>query len=624
MKTKKSEVSSGTDGLVQSFPRGARLETVWALFAVCVVMGVRQVAAHAVYGRAGEPRSKNILAHRLTQGLITMIAILSIAAWGQSQPENGSANATLNDILVYIHTGWDSLTRSTSACGAVADTKLSAASVLYLPANFQEPKELEQMQRECKVRVAHLPQVIVKLGTTDAGSIQPPGLLYLKNNYVVPGGRFNEMYGWDSYFIIRGLLRDGRLELARGMVDNFFFEIEYYGAVLNANRSYYLTRSQPPFLSSMVMAVHEAEKASGRDDRTWLETAYSYVKRDHAMWTQAPHLAGNTGLSRYYDFGEGPAPEALQDENDVYRHVAAYFLLHPTVPAYEAQEAELPAGKASGTAFSVRVCSAESPSSCEPAQLIKLTPDYYKGDRSMRESGFDISFRFKPYGAATHHYAPVCLNSLLFKTEQDLEKMSRLLGKPSEAAEWQRLWEARRQAMKKYLWDEEQGLFFDYNFDDAQRSTYRYASTFYPLWAGVATDAQARAVVKDLSIFERAGGLVTSTQETEGQWDYPFGWAPIQLLAVEGMRRYGHNAEADRVSTEFLSTVLENFRRDRTIREKYNLVTRSSETNVKVGYAANVIGFGWTNATFVELLHALPPEKVNQIASSSRPADASR
>jgi alpha,alpha-trehalase len=571
---------------------------------------------------AGESCGGSALARRLTQGSI--IAIFSIAAWGQSQPQGNSANANLNDILAYIHTGWDSLTRSTSACEAVADTKLSAAPVLYLPANFQEPKELDQMQRDCKVTIAHLPQVILKLGTTDAGSIHPPGLLYLKNKYVVPGGRFNEMYGWDSYFIIRGLLRDGRLELARGMVDNFFFEIEYYGAVLNANRTYYLTRSQPPFLSSMVMAVHEAEKAAGRDDKAWLETAYFHVKRDYAMWTQAPHLAGNTGLSRYYDFGEGPATEALQDENDIYRQVATYFLLHPTVPAYEAPEAEVPAGKASGAAYAVRVCSAESPSSCGPAQLIKLKPDYYKGDRSMRESGFDISFRFQPYGAATHHYVPVCLNSLLFKTERDLEELSRLLGKPSEATEWQRLAEARRQSMQKYLWDEEQGLFFDYNFDDAKRSTYRYATTFYPLWAGVATDAQARAVVKNLSVFERAGGLVTSVQETEGQWDYPFGWAPIQLLAVEGMRRYGHNAEADSISTEFLSTVLENFRRDRTIREKYNLVTRSSDTNVKVGYAANVIGFGWTNATFVELLHALPPQKINQMAEAARSVAASR
>ncbi len=476
------------------------------------------------------------------------------------------------------------------------------------------------MQRVCKVTIAHLPQVIHQLGTTDADSIQPPGLLYLKNKYVVPGGRFNEMYGWDSYFIIRGLLRDGRLELARGMVENLFFEIEHYGAVLNANRTYYLTRSQPPFLSSMVMAVHEAQRAAGQDDRDWLETAYSYVKWDHAMWTREPHLAGNTGLARYYDFGEGPALEALQDEADIYRQVATYFLFHNGIPTYEGAAEDVPAGRASGSAYSVRVCgTAQSQSSCEPERLIKLKPDYYKGDRSMRESGFDISFRFGPYGAATHHYAPVCLNSLLFKTERDLEEMSRLLGKTSEAALWQKLAEARKLAMQQYLWDEGRGLFLDYNFDDQRRSTYLYATTFYPLWAGLATAAQARAVVKNLSVFERAGGIAMSVEETRAQWDYPFGWAPIQLLAVEGMRRYGYNADADRVSIEFLSTVLENFMRDGTIREKYNVVTRSAETTVKTGYAVNVIGFGWTNAAFVELLHALPPEKVAQVARRREP-----
>jgi alpha,alpha-trehalase len=448
-------------------------------------------------------------------------------------------------------------------------------------------------------------------------------LLYLKNKYVVPGGRFNEMYGWDSYFIIRGLLRDGRVELARGIVDNFFFEIEHYGAVLNANRTYYLTRSQPPFLSSMVMAVHEAQTAAGQNDRAWLETAYSYVERDHAMWTRAPHLAGGTGLSRYYDFGDGPALEALQDEADTYRQAAAYFLFHPAIPVYEGEDGDVPGGKASGSAYSVRVCSAEqSPSSCETARLVRLKPDFYKGDRSMRESGFDITFRFGPYGAATHHYAPVCLNSLLFKTERDLEEISRLLGKNSTAAEWHKLAETRKQSMQKYLWDERQGLFFDYNFDHEQRSTYRYATTFYPLWAGLASDAQARAVVKNLSTFERMGGIAMSVQETQGQWDYPFGWAPIQLLAVEGMRRYGHNAEADRVATEFLSTVLKNFERNGTIREKYNVVTGSSDTNVKVGYATNVIGFGWTNAAFVELLHSLPPQKIAQVAAAIPPATA--
>jgi alpha,alpha-trehalase len=489
--------------------------------------------------------------------------------------------------------------------------------VLYLPAGYREPKEVEQMQHDCGVKVAYLPQVIHKAGNTETDWIQPPGLLYLENKYVVPGGRFNEMYGWDSYFIIRGLLRDGRLDLARGMVENFFFEIEHYGGVLNANRTYYLTRSQPPFLSSMVMAVHDAQRAAGQDDHVWLEKAYAYIERDHDMWIRDPHLAGNTGLSRYYDFGQGPAMEALQDENDIYRQVAAYFIVHPVVLPLEAEESEVPAGRASGYPYSVRVCgTGASASSCEPERRIKLKPDYYKGDRSMRESGFDISFRFGPYGAATHHYAPVCLNSLLFKTEQDLEKLSRLLGKSSDVVRWRKVAAARKLSTQKYLWNAKQGLFFDYNVATSEKSDYRFATTFYPLWAGLATEAQARAVMKNLHDFEQPGGIVMSLRSSQGQWDYPFGWAPIQLLAVEGMRHYGYNADADRVSAEFLSTVLQNFDRDKTIREKYNVVTRSSETQVTAGYSANVIGFGWTNAAFLELLNSLPAEKASHLAQT--------
>lgn len=555
----------------------------------------------------------------------TLIATLSIGAWGQAPGRQVAGSSNLDEILAYIHAGWDSLTRSTNSCAGISDPKLAATSVLYLPADLPQPQEIEQMERVCKLTVVRLPQVIRQLGTTDAGSLQPPGLLYLKNKYVVPGGRFNEMYGWDSYFIIRGLLRDGRLDLARGMVENFFFEIEHYGAVLNANRTYYLTRSQPPFLSSMVMAVHEAQRAAGEDDRAWMESAYSYVKRDHELWTHDPHLAGSSGLSRYYDFGDGPAVEALKDENDIYRQVAAYFLFHPTSPPYENEDGSGADSGVSGSAYSVRVCgTATSQSSCEPVHFIRLKPDYYKGDRSMRESGFDISFRFGPYGAATHHYAPVCLNSLLFKTERDLEEMSRFLGKSSEAVQWQKVAAERKQSMQKYLWDEQQGLFVDYNLDTAQKSTYRYATTFYPLWAGWASEEQAQAVIKNLVIFEKAGGIAMSTQQTQGQWDYPFGWAPIQLLAVEGMRRYGYQLEADRVSTEFLSTVLQNFARDRTIREKYDVVNRSSETTVKAGYAANVVGFGWTNAAFVELMHALSSDKVNHVARAVSSTAASQ
>ena len=135
-----------------------------------------------------------------------------------------------------------------------------------MPADFPAPTAVQDLQKRCKVQVRPLPAVITAPGQVDPGKIAP-GLLYLENKYVVPGGRFNEMYGWDSYFIILGLLRDGRIDLARGMVENFFFEIEHYGTILNANRAYYLTRSQPPFLTSMIMAVYEADKAAGHENR---------------------------------------------------------------------------------------------------------------------------------------------------------------------------------------------------------------------------------------------------------------------------------------------------------------------------------------------------------------------
>ncbi|HET8827508.1 MAG TPA: trehalase family glycosidase [Terriglobales bacterium] len=555
--------------------------------------------------------------------LVVLALFFTLLKPSVSAQPSTSADADLNKIVAYIHGAWDSLTRSTLSCAGITDTKLSTTPVLYLPANFKDPVEVDTMRHQCHVDVEHLPTIADHQEASRLESIQPPGLLYLPNKYVVPGGRFNEMYGWDSYFIIRGLLRDGRVELARGMVENFFFEIEHYGAVLNANRTYYLSRSQPPFLSSMVMAVHDARVAAHQDDHAWMQRAYSYVERDHEMWTREPHLAGNTGLSRYYDLGEGPAMEALKDEAGTYRQVATYFLLHPIVPNFTVPASDVPSEKKLGQPYDLRVCGGQQGEDCGPIYSIRLTPDYYKGDRSMRESGFDISFRFGAYGAATHHYAPVCLNSLLFKTERDLESMARLLGKDDEAQRWHHEAETRKQAIQKYFWDEQQGLFFDYRFDQNQRSTYRFATTFYPLWAGLATGAQARAVIAKLHKFEMPGGIVTSLEKSEGQWDYPYGWAPLQLLAIEGMRQYGYNSEANRVSAEFLSTVLDNFLRDGTIREKYNVVTRSLETHVGAGYSANVIGFGWTNGVFLELLNALPPDQRSRISANGAPAGIS-
>jgi alpha,alpha-trehalase len=522
----------------------------------------------------------------------------------------------LKPILSYISSAWDTLTRSMTECVSVVDPKIKVAPVIYLPAEVAEPAAVHKLAADCNVRIEHLPAAIHRLGEIDTGKIQPHGLLYLPDKYVVPGGRFNEMYGWDSYFIIRGLLRAGRVDLARGMVDNFFFEIEHYGAMLNANRTYYLTRSQPPFVSSMFVDVYRAIPRD-KPDFAWLERAYADLDKDYGMWTREPHLAGETGLSRYYDFGEGPPAEAVQDESGFYRKVAQYFFLHPAQA--DDYVVEMNAGatqSVAGSPYSLQVCDVSmtmARAECEKAKPFKLSADYYKGDRSMRESGFDVSFRFGPFGAATHHYAPVCLNSLLYKTEKDLEQISLWLGHAEDAKKWSQRAEERKKLITRYLWSQEQGLFFDYNFQTNRMSNYQYASTFYPLWAGLATQEQAKAVASNLKVFERPGGLPMSTEESGAQWDLPYGWGNIEMLAIDGLRRYGHNADADRVSYEFLSTVAENFRRDGIIKEKYNVVTRSSEAHVELGYEMNVVGFGWTNAAFLELLHGLPQEMVERL-----------
>jgi alpha,alpha-trehalase len=546
----------------------------------------------------------------------------SSAAAAKSNPGQGEG---LKPILQYISSAWDTLTRSMSECQSVVDPKIKAASVLYLPAGFSEPPALQELTQDCDVRIEHLPIEIHHLGEIDTAKIQPPGLLYLENKYVVPGGRFNEMYGWDSYFIIRGLLRAGRVELARGMVDNFFFEIEHYGAMLNANRTYYLTRSQPPFLSSMLVEVYDALQKSGRADPAWLAKAYADLEKDYEMWNRAPHLAGDTGLSRYYDFGEGPPAEAVQDESGFYRKVSTYFFFHPAQADEYIVENQpgVEQKPVAGSSYTLQVCGVSSTmarADCEKHSEFKLSSDYYKGDRSMRESGFDVSFRFGPFGAGTHHYAPVCLNSLLYKTEKDMEQISQWLGRGADAARWNQRAEKRKQLITRYLWDDAAGFFFDYDIVTGQRSSYRYATALYPLWAGLATPEQAKRVAKNALAFEKPGGLPMSTEDSGAQWDLPYGWGNIEMLSVEGLRRYGYNTDADRISYEFLSMVAENFRRDGYIVEKYNVVTRSSDAHAELGYKMNVVGFGWTNAAFLELLHGLPKDMVDRLdAEQDRP-----
>src|SRR5215469_10342514 len=387
----------------------------------------------------------------------TLVALLilqgvCLAQTAVQQPAAGPQPpaAPQQNILPYIKNAWNTLGRSMNECSSISDPKFGAGatSVLYLPYGVTPPPAVAALTK-CGVKVENLPKKITGLGSVMPDQLNAHGLLYLPNKYVVPGGRFNEMYGWDSYFIVRGLLRAGRVDLARGMVDNFLFEIEHYGAMLNANRTYYLTRSQPPFVSSMFVDVYEAiRKQPGRtnasvatqDDRAWLERAYADLSKDYEMWTHEPHLAGDTGLSRYFDFGDGPPQEAVKDESGFYRKVAEYFFFHPAQgDGHLVAKGQGPTDRVAGTAYTLQVCDSQTTMSrpeCEPLREFKLSRDYYKGDRSMRESGFDVSFRFGAFGSATHHYAAVCLNSLLYKMEKDMEQISRWLGRNDEVNAW--------------------------------------------------------------------------------------------------------------------------------------------------------------------------------------------
>lgn len=487
-------------------------------------------------------------------------------------------------------------------CTSLVDPKITTRPVLYLPADFAEPPQVAALRSKCGVDVERLPVRIDHLG--QQVPVSTPGLLYLPNVYVVPGGRFNEMYGWDSYFIILGLLHDREVDVARGMVENFFFEIEHYGGLLNANRTYYLTRSQPPFLSSEIREIWDADVAAGRRQQalTWLAQAYSYAQRDHALWVSDAHRAGDTGLARYFDFGEGPVPE-MADDDAYYQNVISWLLAHPEANAHYLVDG--PANPTSGDRAKLTAISCDPGISavCARAHIGGhwLTKDFYKGDRAMRESGFDPSFRFGPFSGSTHHFAPICLNSLLYKYETDLAWMATQLGKPDEAQRWNDAAAARKAAINRYLWNAGNGIYVDYDYTTGKQSRYPYITTFYPLWAGAASPEQARAVEANLQLFNYPGGMAMSTFNSGVQWDLPYGWAPVMWLAVDGMAKSGDMKDAALVSREFMKTVRDSFACDHTIREKFNVVSGSSTIQVTTGYRQNVVGFGWTNAVYLKM-----------------------
>ena len=570
---------------------------------------------------------------KLLRLLLLALAAIGISfASAQETPQPSGATAANKPpdpaaTLAYINTAWDSLTRSMTECHSLVDIKVTANPILYMPAEVPAPTDVAALSEKCHVTVASLPRRIEMLGNVMPDELPAAGLLYLPNPYVVPGGRFNEMYGWDSYFILLGLEADHREALAKGMVDNFLFEIEHYGAVLNANRTYYLTRSQPPFLTSMIRAVYEnpasfpATPEGRKQARAWLEHAYVLAEKDYSTWTRPEHKAGMTGLARYFDYGAGPVPE-MADDNTYYSDVIHWLVAHPHAAsggeagaAYLVKSTEHP-NDAEAARLKQTSCDAKASVVCMRAYAdgYRLSKDFYLGDRAMRESGFDPSFRFGPFDGSTHHYAPVCLNSLLYRYERDLQHIALLLGKGTEAARWGKRAQMRNGAIHRYLWKPQQGVFADYDFIKHKSSDYAYISSLYPLWAGVASREEAKKVVTKLNLFERPGGLSMSSYESGMQWDEPFGWAPTNWVSVAGLEATGFRDDAKRLAQKWDATVDQGFANDGTIREKYNVLSGTANVQVSAGYKTNVIGFGWTNAVYLKMKQVIAENSASNAA----------
>ncbi len=433
-----------------------------------------------------------------------------------------------------------------------------------------------------------------------------PGILSLKlyrkpdgkitaTPFVVPGGRFNEMYGWDSYFITLGLLQDGKVALAKSMVDNFIYEIDHYGKILNANRTYYLTRSQPPFFTSMALAVYQ-ELPKNEETKAWLkEVLEAAIKQYNNYWMGPNHLT-KTGLSRYYDNGIGPPPEV---EPHRYHYLYAEY-----AKKYNMSEEQFKDEYLSGR---LKVPSLDT---------------FFKNDRAMRESGNDASYRLQ-YDCID--LVTVDLNSLLYKEETNIADIIsdefngevRLgNGKVEKSSTWYEKAVKRKKLMTKYLWDAKAGMFFDYNFVTRRQTGYVAATTFYPLWANLATKKQAEELVKHaLPLLDLPGGIVGSTEKSRGpitkdrpqtQWDYPFGWSPQQILTWVGLKNYGYGKLARELAYKWLYTITVNaYNYNGTIAEKYDMVTRSSQVFAEYGNVGTKFsyitrqGFGWTNASYV-------------------------
>lgn len=406
-------------------------------------------------------------------------------------------------------------------------------------------------------------------------------LLPLPNDYVVPGGRFSELYYWDSYFTMLGLAASGRHDLLRCMAGNFAHLIDTYGHIPNGNRTYYLSRSQPPVFALMIELFEQHDICEAikylpqlcKEYSWWMQGAAAL--RPGEAHRQVVCLDGGALLNRYWDDRDTPREESYRE--DVF---TARRSPRPAAEVYR----ELRAGAASGWDFSSRWC-----------------------------DGNDLAH------IRTTSIIPVDLNCFVWKMEQQIALLSRKAGQADQATLFEKREQARHAAIDRFLWNEASGAYLDY---DWQRRTPRQAlnaATSTPLYVQLASPLQARQVghaVQERLL--RPGGIDTTEVQSGQQWDRPNGWAPLQWLAIGGLSRYGQEALAEDIAHRWLCTVSHLYRRESKLVEKYVLDTSPNGTlGGSGGEYPLQDGFGWTNGVTRRLLHERPKHAAHRARAAS-------
>lgn len=437
-----------------------------------------------------------------------------------------------------------------------------------LPKTAATPAVPAAAKRSLREHIAALWPMLTRPATPHSAQSSQLGF---SRAHVVPGGRFREVYYWDSYFTLLGMTRDGHASMATDMVDGFADLIRDYGHIPNGTRSYYLSRSQPPFFFLMAGLTSPADPVAGQ------ARVLTALKAEYAFWMAgeqdvkpgeaAQHvvrLADGAVLNRYWDRLDTPRDESFREDVSLAQ----------------------PAGR--------------------PA------PVMYRELRSAAESGWDFSSRWFADGRTlatieTTSIVPVDLNALLYGLERAIEQACSRAKDAGCTKEFGSRARDRRAAMDRVLWNAACGCWSDWQWVKREPTLRLSAATLYPLFTGVASKEQAAAVAKTVRARLLAeGGLETTTERTGQQWDRPNGWAPLQWIAVSGLRDYGEAKLAEDIARRWLATVQYSFDASGKLVEKYDLETRSPGGG---GEYPLQDGFGWTNGVTRALLDLYPATK---------------